>query len=83
MENTVTVRSNLATLITLKGERDGEKITISQLARDTGLAMNTVKKWLRGNHDYFEGHAVAILCKYLECEIGDLLKIVEPTDTQD
>jgi len=86
MENTVTLQSNLAKLIALKAEQDGEQITISQLSRDTKLAMNTVKRYLRGGDGVFDGRAVAILCKYLRCEVGDLLKIVdvgESADTQD
>lgn len=71
-----TVRCNLANLVARKGEHDGEKITIAQLSRDTGLALNTTKKYLRGGHDYFDGRTIAVLCRYLDCKIDELLEIV-------
>lgn len=77
MQNTATIRSNLAELVALKFKEQGEEINISQISRDTKLAMNTVKRYLRGGDGVFDGRAVAILCKYLGCEVGDLLKIVD------
>jgi len=85
-ESTVTIRSNLADLVAQKGKREGKKIPIAHVARDTGIALNTIKRYLRGGEGSFNGPNVAILCRYLGCEIGDLLKIVdvgESADTQD
>jgi DNA-binding Xre family transcriptional regulator len=82
MHGSVTLQSNLADLIAAKAKRQGEEITISQISRDTKLAMNTVKRYLRGGDGVFDGRAVAILCRYLECEVGDLLKVVEIAEGQ-
>lgn len=76
MKNSVTVRSNLESLITAKAQREGGRITISDIVAETRLSTNTVKRYLRGGEGGFDGHAVAVLCQYLGCEIGDLLEIV-------
>ena len=77
MEPTVTIRSNLADLIAKKSARDGELITIDQLVRETGIARNTIKRYMRSGEGSFNGQNVAVLCRYLGCEIGDLLKVVD------
>lgn len=81
MKNAPTVRSNLASLVALKAIQEGEHITIAQLVRDTGIALNTIKRYLRNGEGAFNGHHVATLCKYLGCEIGDLLKIVDARES--
>lgn len=83
MEDTLTVRSNLAPLIAAKAEREGEKITIARIAGDTRLSVNTVKRYLRGGEGVFDGHAVAVLCNYLGCKIEDLLQIVNTGQSVD
>jgi DNA-binding Xre family transcriptional regulator len=78
MIDTPTVRCNLAALVARKGEREGEKITIAQLSRDTGVALNTVKKYLRNELQQYDERVIGAFCKYLNCTIGDLLELVEP-----
>lgn len=81
MKNVGTVRSNLAALVELKAKQLGvERIPNSEIAAETRLALNTVKLYLHGNQDRFEAHAIAALCKYLNCGIEDLLKLVDTTD---
>lgn len=78
MKDTSTVRSNLAPLIVAKAKREGrQNIPISEIVAETRLATNTVKRYLRGGEGGFDGHSVAILCQYLECNIEDLLEIVD------
>ncbi len=77
MKSTATVRSNFATLIEAKAKERGEDYTISEIAADTRLAVNTVKSYLRGGQLRFEGPVVAVLCQYLGCRIEDLLEIVD------
>lgn len=78
MRNTVTVRSNFASLVAAKEKERGEQITISEIAAETRLAVNTIKLYLRGGQVRFEAHAVAVLCQYLGCKLEDLLEIVDP-----
>lgn len=78
VKDTSTVRSNLAVLVEAKAKRDGrETIPISEIVAETRLATNTVRRYLYGGEGGFDGHSVAVLCKYLECKIEDLLEIVE------
>lgn len=77
MQETATVRVNLAKLIALKFEARGEEVNISQVARDTKLAMNTVRSLMRGGGPRFDGHTIAVMCRYLDCRIEDLLEIVD------
>ena len=92
MEPTATIRINLAPLVALKSKRDGgEPITIDQLVRETGIARNTIKRYMRSGKGGFNGENIGTLCRYLGCEIEDLLKVVdideadegESADTED
>lgn len=87
VKDTSTVRSNLAVLVAAKAKRDGlEAITIAEIVAETRLATNTVRRYLRGGEGGFDGHSVAVLCRYLECKLEDLLEIVDagkPSGTDD
>lgn len=84
MKDTATVRSNLPALIAAKvKERGGEEITIAEIVAETRLATNTVRALMRGSGSRFDGHTVAVMCKYLGCRIEDLLKIVDGGESED
>lgn len=83
MYSTPSVRCNLADLVARKGEREGVHITISQLSRDTDIAMNTVKRYLRNDVQQYDERVIAAFCKYLNCAVGDLIEIVEESSGSD
>jgi DNA-binding Xre family transcriptional regulator len=78
IEGIPTVRCNLATLVALKAKQEGVPIPDNtKLSRDAGVALNTVKKYLRDDVQQFDEHVIAAFCKYLNCTVGDLLELDE------
>lgn len=78
MKDTATLRSNLPALIAAKEKERGEEITIAEIVAETRLATNTVRLLLRGSARRFDGHTIAVMCRYLDCKVEDLLVISEP-----
>lgn len=87
VEGRVVIQSNLAELMSQKAKRDGKKkLTAYRVSLETGVALNTVKRWLYEAPDSFNNDVVSAFCEYFGCEVGDLLKTVdvgETTDTKD
>jgi DNA-binding Xre family transcriptional regulator len=77
MKDTSTLQSNLAALIANKSKERGEEITMAEVAAETRLAPGTIRLLMRGSATRFDGHTIAVLCKYLGCRVEDLLKIVD------
>lgn len=77
------VRSNLAQLIEQKSERDGVRVTKHRISKETGVAINTIKRYLRAESiSYFDNDVISSFCQFFECQVGDLLKTVT-SDTED
>lgn len=81
MEGKVVIRSNLAQLIDQKSERDGIPLSQYRLSQETGIALNTVKRYLREAPASFDNSVVSAFCEYFQCQVGDLL-IVEEKDAE-
>jgi DNA-binding Xre family transcriptional regulator len=81
VEGKVIIRSNLAQLITQKSEQDGVPLSQYRLSQETGIALNTVKRYLREAPASFDNNVVSAFCEYFQCQVGDLL-IVEGKDAE-
>lgn len=57
----------------LMGER---KLKISEVARDTGINRGTLTRLYHETAERIELDALNVLCKYFQCELGDLLEFV-------
>jgi putative transcriptional regulator len=77
MDTTPTVRCTLARLMQEKSKRDGVTLTKYRLQKDTGLAAGTIQRYFEGKQGYYDSDTLGILCKYFQCQIGDLLEYVE------
>jgi DNA-binding Xre family transcriptional regulator len=78
MIGTPTVRCNLAALVALKAKREGVPVpNNSELSRATGVALNTVKAYLRNETQQFDERIIGAFCKYLNCTVGELLELEE------
>lgn len=69
------VRNNLITLMGEKQAKEGRVINASVVAKETGLTRQAISKWTRQEVSEFREEIIERLCKYFECEIGDLLYI--------
>ncbi len=83
MKDTSTLQSNLAALVATKSKERGEEITMAEITAETRLAPGTIRLLMRGSATRFDGHTIAVLCKYLDCRIEDLLKIVDGGESED
>lgn len=58
-----------------KEEKEGRKLTYETLQQETGLASNTLSRFLKNDPiDRFDGRTIDALCEYFDCGIGDILE---------
>lgn len=70
------VRSRLKVLIAQKEVEKGSPIRQGEIATATGLNEHTISRWMRPEpFARIETDAAVKLCKFLGCEIGELLYI--------
>jgi DNA-binding Xre family transcriptional regulator len=72
-----TVRSQLLTLLATKEQAQGKRISLKQVARETGLRPYTIYGFANNTLKEYPADAITRLCEYLSCEVGDLLKLEE------
>jgi len=61
-------------LSTLMGER---KVKIVDVARETGVNRGTVTRLYHETASRVELEVIEALCRYLECEVGELFELVD------
>lgn len=73
----VRVTSNGFDLLQDKEKREGRRITIENVAKDTGLAKMTVRRFLSKTEDVNGSPvaAAAVMAQYFDVSIGDILQI--------
>lgn len=71
------VETRLEQLLREKGEREGGRITLEQLAEDTKLSYGTILKWSKNQVARYDGDTLATLCGYFDCGVGDVLVLVK------
>ncbi|GAA6186656.1 helix-turn-helix transcriptional regulator [Aliiglaciecola sp. NS0011-25] len=64
------VKCNLSVLMGAK------KIKIADVVRDTGINRSTVTRLYHETTTRIDFETLETLCVYLECEVGDLIKVV-------
>ncbi len=68
------VKSRLKELIARKEQELGERIQQRDIAEATGLDDNTISRWMSPKpFNKLDVKPVIKLCRFLDCEIGDLL----------
>lgn len=65
------IKCNLAELL---GAR---KLKISDVVRDTGINRSTLTRLYHETTSRIDFETLEVLCKYLECEVGQLLEVVD------
>lgn len=61
-------------LVAEKEVRDRRQYSLRDIAGETGLSINTVSDYLKGNVTNFYGHVLIAFCDWLDCQPGDILK---------
>ena len=69
------MKNRVAALIGRKQERENRVITASEVARETGLTRQVISKWINNEIISYRSDMLETLCKYFDCQVGDLLYI--------
>ncbi len=70
----MTIQNRLKILLSEKEYREGRKITYRTVAEETGLNMSTLTAYMTQRVNRFDKSTLETFCKYLACDVGDLLK---------
>ncbi len=70
------IRSKLKLLIAQREVATGEKITYESLSAATDLSKTTLNRLAEGKTDRVDFLTLDKLCRYFECDLGDLLTYV-------
>lgn len=54
-----------------------KKLKVSEVSRDTGINRGTITRLYQETAVRVEFDVLETLCRYLECEIGELLEITD------
>jgi DNA-binding Xre family transcriptional regulator len=71
------VQSQFRLLLAQKEQAAGRSISLRAVARDTNVPMSTVMGLANNTIERIELGAIAQLCKYLGCSVGELLVLVD------
>lgn len=73
------MENRLKQLLFKKMQEEQKIITPTLLAKETGISRPTIHRWLANDVTHFPGDTIEVLCKYLKCEVGELLVMVDTT----
>lgn len=70
-----TVHVRINELLAEKAKREGRTTSITQeeLSNAIGIPQGTISRWASNKVDRLDKNIMLKLCRYFECEIGDLL----------
>jgi DNA-binding Xre family transcriptional regulator len=74
------VRTNLLLLLAAKQQREGRRISLAQAAREAHIKEYTVYGFANSTLREYPAEAIAKLCTYFNCDIGDLLSLEDVPD---
>ena len=74
------MRSNLVVLAAQKAQRDGQRVSLIRIAKDTKVSKYTIYALANNELSEYPKDVLERLCNYFECGIGDLLKLEEVPD---
>lgn len=75
------MRSNTLVLMAQKAQREQRRLTLKKVADETGISYYTLNAIAHDTIREYPRSALAKLCGYFACDIGDLLTVVEVPDT--
>lgn len=73
----MTIKNNFRRLLFEKSGREVRRLSYHTIQKETGLSISTIQLWMNEeNIKRFDADTVERLCNYLECDLCDLLTIV-------
>ena len=76
------VRSNTLVLMAHKAQREQRRLTLKKVSDETGISYYTLNAIAHDTIREYPREALAKLCTYFTCDIGDLLTVVDIPDAQ-
>lgn len=76
------IRILLIKLLDEKSFREKRRITLSEVSEKTGISRATLTRIANVPGNVTNTDTINALCKYFECEPGELLSYVEETETE-
>lgn len=71
------MRSRLRILVAEKATRDGRALSMRRVAEESGANISTVNRLANNTIRRIPVDELSALCLYLDCDVGDLLRIEE------
>ena len=71
------VKTNFLVLLAEKQQREGKRRSLRQVADETGVTPYTIYGFANNTLREYPADAIAKLCDYFGCEVGDLLLLEE------
>ena len=71
------MRSRLRVLVAEKETREGRTISLREVVREAGVPISTVMGLANNTLREIPVDALGAICRYLDCEVGDLLRMEE------
>ena len=71
------MQCQLKVLLAQKEMRESRTISLRKVALETGVREYTVYGFANNTLREYPAETVAKICEYLDCEVGDLLKLQE------
>lgn len=70
------IENHLMELLQAKAQREGRKISLRQVVRETGIHLPVLSRWKRQAVKQFDGETLERLCLFLGCEVGELITLI-------
>lgn len=72
------VKMKLLEAVALKEMRDNRRISLAEVARDTGLSRQTISRLVnQPDLERIDVNTVSVLCDYFGCGFYDLIEVIE------
>jgi putative transcriptional regulator len=68
------IQNRLKVLLAEKELRENRKLTYRTVAKETGLAIDTLTAYMTQRVNRSDKSTLETLCEYLNCDVGELLK---------
>jgi putative transcriptional regulator len=76
------VRSQFRIILGKKSQQEGRTISLREVVRTTGVPISTIMGLANNRLQRIGLDELGTLCRYFDCEVGELLKLEEVPDEQ-
>ncbi len=74
------IENRFRELLEIKQRQDKRKWTYRDIYEETGISPATLSRFAQQTHNQYGSEALAKLCEFLGCTIGELLILVDDDD---